>query len=150
MYAVSQCPSVLSISNVPTSDLCHCHDMFVTTTSSPPGHHDSLAPVFNAEEIVLYERLTKVSPCDHNNRVPCWVYSCKHPVLTQPKHPAGGSALCTGGVLYITVRHCTVQQGGPVQYGTRASHGSQLTPDWPPVRSVEITAETRKYFIWFE
>ena len=72
-----------------------------------PGHHDSLAQVFNTGEIVLYERLTKVSPCDHNNGVPCWVYSCKHPVLTQPKHPAGGSALCTGGVLYLTVHHCT-------------------------------------------
>ena len=69
-----------------------------------------------------------------------------HSLSTRPVDlPSVQGGCCTS--LYITVPHCTVQQGGPVQYGTRASHGSQLTPDWPPVRSVEITAETRKYFI---
>ena len=77
MYAVSQCPSVLSISTVPLSDLCHCVIVMICLLApppvppGPPGHHDSLDLVFNAEEIVLYERLTKVSPCDHNNGVPC-------------------------------------------------------------------------------
>ena len=115
-------------------DVCH-HQVW-------PGHHDSLAEVFNTEEIVLYERLTKVSPCDHNNRVPCWVYSCKHPVLTTTWAPGRWIS----SLYRETVR--TVRPGRVSQYSTdiRGHHWSQLTPDCPAVRSaaLQLEIETRR------
>ena len=64
-----------------------------------------LAKVFNTERIVLYERLTKVSPCDHNNGVPCCDTLVSILYLEQPG-PAGCTVVYSG-VLY------TASSAGP-------------------------------------
>ena len=70
----------------------------------PPSLHlIMMVKVFNTEGIVLYERLTKVCPCDHNNRVPCWDTLVSILYLDQPV-PAGCTVHCTVHTVQYSAR----------------------------------------------
>ena len=104
MYAVlqSSSSSLLDITSVSLCTLFNKVSVEKMSLLPPSLHLIMMVKVFNTEGIVLYERLTKVCPCDHNNRVPCWDTLVSILYLDQPV-PAGCTVHCTVQcVLYST------------------------------------------------